>query len=112
MIKRMLQWIWLAVQFPISMLQWLYHCVRDWNKPVLVQFADGQYGIRKYGIVGYLYYDLKSDRTIWWNRERAGIWFRDCKGTKERCEQVMNSWKEKKLERHRTKKDAGTIVTN
>jgi len=52
----------------------------------LVKFNDGSFGIRK-GSISYKYRDLRFPGN-WWSVE--SMFFTNCKGSRERCEELMD----------------------
>lgn len=47
----------------------------------IVKFKDGQYGLRKWTIFGYEYFDLKSP-WYWWGRS-CSFFIKDCRSDLE-----------------------------
>lgn len=52
----------------------------------LVEFSNGNYGVRGYWLFGWSFYDLKSHGFLWRRRSR---FFIDCQGTREEAEDFI-----------------------
>ena len=54
----------------------------------LVEFENGEFGIRVYWFFGWYFRDLESNKNYSWRREDS--YFQDCQGSREKAEEYMN----------------------
>ncbi len=54
----------------------------------MVKFDNGKYGLRRWTIFGYEFYDLNEPEShIWWNKGRHILAY--CQGTQEQVEDAV-----------------------